>query len=160
MCDQWYRRRLRGGGVAPRVGALELAGDADQHVLAAVAATSWMPIGSPSSFQHNGTLIAGCPLMLNGGVNGTNRPLAADRATDRRVGLELADPQRRLAERRCQQQVPALGPPLLDRAPELDGGRQAVGVVDTGEIARACSACAQLTGSTSLSSSGRPSIEP
>ena len=33
--------------------------------------TKWTPTGSPSAFQYRGTDIAGCPLALQMGVNGT-----------------------------------------------------------------------------------------
>ena len=97
-----------------------------------------MPIGRPSSFQNSGTLIAGWPLMLNGGVNGTN---VAARRIPCSVGspppaIELTNAQGRLAERGGQQQIPTVGPPLLDRSPELGGGGDRVGVVDArGDLA-------------------------
>ena len=33
-----------------------------------------MPMGRPSALRCRGRLIAGCPLMLNAGVNTANRP--------------------------------------------------------------------------------------
>ena len=65
------RRRRAGDGrptaapsrAAPRPGAAGPPGR--------TPATSWMPIGRPSSFQCSGRLIAGWPLTLNCAVNGT-----------------------------------------------------------------------------------------
>ena len=46
----------------------------------------------------------------------------------------LADPQRRLAQRRCQQQVLPIGPPLLGGPPEFGDSSEGVGVVHAGDI--------------------------
>ena len=46
---------------------------------------------------------------------------------------ERSEHSRRLGEGGCQQQVPSVGPPLLQRAAELDVGRESQRVVDTAD---------------------------
>ena len=95
------------------------------------------------SFQCSGRLIAGCPLELNGGVNGTNAA-GPDHRGHRRCGIvgERSDRGRRLGERRGQQQVPSVGPPLLHRPAELDVGGERQGVVDGADALGELDLCA------------------
>jgi hypothetical protein len=58
--------------IAPRAGALELAGEAKQGGLVGVAADELDADGRPSGVQCSGTDMAGWPVMLKTGVKGMN----------------------------------------------------------------------------------------
>ena len=60
--------------MCPGLRLLELAGNAEQDVFAAVGCDELHPDGQASAVHSNGRLMAGWPLVLNGGVNGTNWP--------------------------------------------------------------------------------------
>src|ERR1700743_758137 len=62
--------------------------------------------------------------MLNGGGKGSNW-------NNRLMGAQR---QRQFGDRRREQQVPTLGPPRLQRAAEMGGGRESQRVVDGGEM--------------------------
>ena len=66
-------------------------------------------MGRPASFQCSGRDIAGCPVMLNGDVNGVNVVHRRAQLAEVAVGGEDTQPRRGLAELGRDQDVEARG---------------------------------------------------
>src|SRR5262245_7138831 len=101
--------------VRPGLGLFELAGDPDQHVLAPVGRDEldadrqvvFVPPQGNVDRRLTADVERWCERNEFGGASHPAQRSAF-------AGVELADTKRRLAQRRSQQQVPAIGPPLLD----------------------------------------------
>ena len=129
-------RQMVGRRCGPGLSGFELRRHPEQQVLAAVGGDQLhadrQALGRPVQGQADGRLAAGVERrgerhVLRGAHHRRHRAV--------RVVGERADRDRRLAQRGREQQVPAVGPPLLHGAAELDVGGQRHRVVDAVDAA-------------------------